>query len=162
MKLYFTCYFGVLLFLFFTGNTISNTQRIPQGKIVIRFKQADSTAKNIKILTDNSSGKASDLAVEVKIDGFGDPVVTFHWKIDSAIVKNQRIDITAYLGGFDTGRYETSGLLSGNINTVKTYELKPGLYYSWRVLTKTNKGWISSAIGESFLSPARMMDYQPE
>jgi hypothetical protein len=58
----------------------------------------------------------------------------------------QRVDVTMFRDGFQTGRFETFGPLPANRDEVALTTGEPGISYYWRVLTETGDGWAPSKI----------------
>ncbi|MCP5093369.1 MAG: hypothetical protein GY949_20865 [Gammaproteobacteria bacterium] len=86
--------------------------------------------------------------------------VTFHWQVERAQVSAHRIDLSMFRSGFATGRYLTSGERPADEKRVHFDAALPGLYYYWRLLSKTPQGWVVSGNGR-FDSPICPADGAP-
>lgn len=69
----------------------------------------------------------------------------------------QRVDVSKFRDGFETGAYETSGPLSGALDRAALEGPEPGIRYYWRVLTDTGGSWAASAT-ERFEAPTCASD----
>jgi len=87
--------------------------------------------------------------------------VTLYWGSKRAGVVSYRVDITDLGDGFATGRYLTSGDRGTSVKELPFEEAKPGVYYYWRVLTKTADGWVVAGAGR-FDAPICVMDEREE
>lgn len=83
--------------------------------------------------------------------------VTFRWHVERAQISAHRVDLSMFRGGFTTGRYLTSGERPADENRLKFDAALPGLYYYWRLLSKTPDGWVVSGNGR-FDSPICPVD----
>lgn len=82
--------------------------------------------------------------------------VFLNWTPSTAALA-QRVDISKFRDGFQTGTYETSGPLPGNRSATAIEGAEPGIHYYWRVLTSTGGSWASSQI-ERFAAPTCASD----
>jgi hypothetical protein len=87
--------------------------------------------------------------------------VTLRWDVKRTEVTANRIDITEFRDGFDKGRYLTSGDRPIDEREIVFTDARPGLYYYWRVLTRTSEGWVVSGTGR-FDAPVCPADMVPE
>ena len=69
----------------------------------------------------------------------------------------QRVDISRFRDGFETGTYETSGPLPQSRTATAIEGPEPGIRYYWRVLTSTGGVWASSLV-ERFEAPTCASD----
>lgn len=79
-------------------------------------------------------------------------------------VVGQRVDISKFPEGFDTGRFDTTGTLGAAFSTAAVAGPEPGIMYYWRVWTMTADGAITSRV-ERFdvpTCPADSMDLDPD
>ena len=142
----------------------------------VRFVEADANAAAIELLAEPASyvrpthdeftelGAAGECS-STRMRGID---VTLRWEVTRSQVEAHRIDITMFHDGFKTGRYLTSGerpVASGARSATQGQLLfetaEPGLYYYWRLLTKTPAGWVVSGSGR-FDSPTCPVDMVPE
>ncbi len=72
----------------------------------------------------------------------------------------QRIDISKFPRGLATGRYDTTRRLPGTMTAAAVDSPEPGIAYYWRVLSKTDDGWVASGV-ERFEVPVCPWD-QPD
>lgn len=77
----------------------------------------------------------------------GLPVARLSWVLPEQPGARQRVDVTMFRDGFETGRFLTFGGLEGDVHEVLWQRLEPGINYYWRVLTLTPEGWVPSATG---------------
>lgn len=87
--------------------------------------------------------------------------VTLSWSSKRAGVEAHRVDLTEFGSGFESGRFLTSGERPTSVKELPFEEALPGIYYYWRVLTKTADGWIVSGTGR-FDSPICPADEREE
>lgn len=87
--------------------------------------------------------------------------VTFRWRVERAQVTAHRVDLSMFRGGFTTDRYLTSGERPADEKRLHFESALPGLYYYWRLLSKTPDGWVVSGNGR-FDSPICPADGVPE
>jgi len=76
----------------------------------------------------------------------GDPgrsVVTFRWRPAPRRGDVQRLDVTAFLDGFETGRFMSSERLPPGASIYRWEGLEP-FGYRWRVLTRHGDAWTTS------------------
>ncbi len=57
----------------------------------------------------------------------------------------QRIDLTIFFNGFESGDFIGTPVLPSAQSTYRLLDLEPGLQYEWRVLTRVEGGWGSSS-----------------
>lgn len=87
--------------------------------------------------------------------------VTLGWLVQRLRVTAHRVDISMFSDGFAKGRYVTTGERPVAENRLLYNGALPGVYYYWRVLTKTPEGWIVSGTGR-FETPVCPIDEVPE
>jgi hypothetical protein len=66
------------------------------------------------------------------------------WQSADLPGSQQRLDITGFRDGFQTGNFTIVGPLAPNQSEVKLDSGEPGINYYWRVLTLTEDGWVPS------------------
>ncbi len=59
----------------------------------------------------------------------------------------QRVELTKFRDGFNTGRLEATRRLGTAIDAVAVDSPETGINYYWRVLTLNEQGWAPSAVG---------------
>ena len=74
-------------------------------------------------------------------------VAAFGWEVTRAQIEAFRIDVSLFRDGFKAGRYLTSGELAVAERQLVFEDAQPGMYYYWRLLTKTPEVWIVSGHG---------------
>ena len=79
-------------------------------------------------------------------------IAKLSWRVTNESGSQQRIDITMYWDGFETGKFESVGPLPPGQSSVDLTELEPGINYYWRVLTLTPKGWVPSEMARCAVS----------
>jgi hypothetical protein len=79
----------------------------------------------------------------------GLPVARLSWALPKQRGAFQRVDVTMFRDGFETGRFLTFSELKGDDNELLWRGLEPGINYSWRVLILTGDGWLPSATGRA-------------
>ena len=87
--------------------------------------------------------------------------VTIHWNVTRENLEAYRIDISELRDGFATGRYLTSGPLALAERTIAFEKARSGVYYYWRLLSKTPEGWIVRGNGR-FEAPICPVDETTE
>jgi hypothetical protein len=73
--------------------------------------------------------------------------VTLGWKDRGAAAGVVRVDVTGFSDGFATGRYVTSGARPAARRSLTFADGEAGVYYYWRLLTRTSEGWRVRANG---------------
>ncbi len=134
-----------------------------------RFAEADAAALAIKLVSQPASyeSPARDAFTLMAVDGRCSRTVLqasdveLRWEVKREGVESHRVDISEFADGFAKGRYLTSGDLPGSEREIPFQDARPGLYYYWRLLTKTSEGWIVSGTGR-FDAPICPADMVPE
>lgn len=98
------------------------------------------------ILEPGGPGAAANLQSVVDCDGPGESVARLSWTLARNPGQAQRVDITIFKKGFETGQFESSELLPPDQSSLEWEELDPGLNHRWRVLTLQSGGWVPSEI----------------
>ncbi len=83
--------------------------------------------------------------------------VALGWEVTRSQAAAHRIDITMFRDGFKTGRYLTSGERPAAERQLSFEAAQPGMYYYWRLLTKTPEGWVVSGT-DRFETPVCPVD----
>lgn len=73
----------------------------------------------------------------------GKSTATFRWRPTLPPGDHQRLDLTEFLEGFETGRFKSSERLAPGVSRYTWVGLEP-FGYRWRVLTRHGKAWTSS------------------
>jgi len=96
---------------------------------------------------------ATELRAEAEC-GLGDePVVHLSWVPAQDAGKVQRIAVTAFSNGFETGNYKTSPRLAVDISSYEWQRTDASVAYRWRVLTLHADVWRPSRI-HGFIGPS--------
>lgn len=133
------------------------------------FHYADTTAIAVPILsqpanyelpmrdgfTQMHAGAICDRVVPGRID------VSLEWSSTRAGVEAYRVDITELGDGFEKGRFRTSGERPTSVKELPFEDASAGVYYYWRVLTKTVDGWVVGGSGR-FDAPTCPVDESEE
>jgi hypothetical protein len=86
-------------------------------------------------------------------------VVTLRWTPSGK--GRQRVDVTAFPNGFSTRKFDSSGRLSSTRSRLEWRRISGEAIHRWRVLTRANGRWYSSAI-RTFTGPGCVgADLQP-
>jgi hypothetical protein len=87
-------------------------------------------------------------------------IAKLSWKIASNVGSAQRVDVTIYRDGFETGKFETIGPLPPGQSSLVWERLDPGIIHYYRVLTLHTQEWVPSETA-SFEGPTCVADFQP-
>ncbi len=66
------------------------------------------------------------------------------WTVALNTGSEQRVEVTIFRDGFETGAFERSGPLPPNQSTLTWKELKGQAIHHWRVLTRISSGWVAT------------------
>ena len=121
----------------------------------VAFTSPDSAAETLPIIAEPASyARASqDADVQLLSSGrcsrtrLGGRDLTLRWELSKAQTEPQRIDITKFPNGFQRGEYLTSGERAKDERGLIFQEGEPGIFYYWRLLTKTPTGWAVRGTG---------------
>ena len=69
----------------------------------------------------------------------------------------QRIDLTAFFRGFESGDFVATPTLPPGQTSYRLLDTEPGAQYEWRVLTRSRDGWVASQ-SETFRGAACIVD----
>ena len=86
-------------------------------------------------------------------------IAKLSWKIAAEPGSAQRVDVTIYRDGFETGKFETTGPIPFGQSSLVWERLDPGIIHYYRVLTLHTQGWASSETA-SFEGPTCVADFQ--
>ena len=123
------------------------------------FRDATRRDTEIELLAPFAAGAAGSLDfVADCIDG--NPRtrrIDFAWSPSATGALAQRLDISKFRAGFESGRFETTGALDSDRNSATLDMGEPGVRYYWRLLTQLSGGWVPSTI-ERFEVPICPLD----
>ena len=109
-----------------------------------------------------SAGSTSATGLRASARCAGTPpkaVVSLRWTASGK--GRQRVDVTAFANGFATRKYTSSARLSTTRNRLEWRRSSGEAIHRWRVLTRANGRWYSSAI-RTFTGPGCVgTDMQP-
>jgi hypothetical protein len=114
----------------------------PAAKAVVILSQPASYELPMRDASTEMKAHASCSAVEP-----GVIEVSLSWSTKRLGAEAYRIDITDLGDGFATGRYLTSGERETSVKELPFESARAGVYYYWRLLTKTTDGWVVSGTG---------------
>jgi hypothetical protein len=94
-------------------------------------------------------GAANNLEAAAQCDPVkGEVVGRLSW--DARGSGQQRVDLTAFRDGFETGQFASIGPLPANQGEVELNNGESGISYKWRVLTLSGDAWVPSKAGTLF------------
>ena len=96
------------------------------------------------ILEPGGPGAATNLQSEAECERPGESVARLSWSPAVGPGEAQRVDVTIFKDGFETGKFESSELLPPDQSALTWEELSTGLNHRWRVLTLKADSWVSS------------------
>jgi hypothetical protein len=73
-------------------------------------------------------------------------LIALAWAPRGGKLSAQRIDVTQFHEGFETGRFDVSATLAAGVRAISLENPEPGIYYYWRVLSATPDGWVVSPV----------------
>ncbi len=114
------------------------------------FRTAEEPDLTIEFRAEAGSLAARDLRVSSECDRDRQRAaqVNLAWAANrAAALDAQRIDITKFREGFTSGSFETTGAMDAAAQEVMVQSPEPGINYYWRVLSRTEDGWVSSPVG---------------
>lgn len=98
-----------------------------------------------RILSPGGHSSATDLEAEARCDPMKlTATARLSWKLASPPGSQQRVDMTMFRDGFQTGKFTTTGPLPPDQTQLNLNSGEPGINYAWRVLTLTGEGWVPS------------------
>lgn len=89
------------------------------------------------------------------VPGLG--LVRLQWRPASEAAGVQRVDVSPFPEGFASGRYSVSDLLEPSASEGLLERMEPGVNYFWRVLRRSDAGWLASQTGR-FEAPTCPVD----
>jgi hypothetical protein len=122
-------------------------------------------AQTLPTTTPALLGKSSSMAVglEAKTEcsrtELRKGVAKLSWKVAATPGIAQRVDVSIYRDGFETGKFETVGSLPPSQASLAWERLDPGIIHYYRVLTLHTHGWVASETA-SFEGPTCVADFQ--
>ena len=82
------------------------------------------------------------------------------WKVAGIPGSEQRVAVTVYRDGFETGKFETTGSLLPGQSSLIWNKVDPGVIHYYRVLTLHGQMWTPSDTA-TFDGPTCVADLQP-
>jgi hypothetical protein len=119
------------------------------------FRPATPEEAQVRSIAPGERSAPSALAYEARCDETTPraSIVSLRWTVAAEEgVLGQRVDISKFPEGFDTGRFETTDLLAPQLATAIVAAPEPGILYYWRVWAATPDGFIASRV-ERFDAP---------
>jgi hypothetical protein len=105
-------------------------------------------------------GAATDLQSRVDCEGPGNAIAELTWALATTPGDEQRVEVTIYRNGFETGEFETSKPLGGDQSSLVWELVETGLNHRWRVLTLQANEWSASETA-IFKGPICVGDPEP-
>lgn len=107
--------------------------------------QKNPTSTNLKNLA-NSANTATELAAQVKCSDLErfKSIAQLSWRPAENAGDEQRIDVTIFKDGFETGKYESSKALPPEESSYLFQDVKGQALHRWRVVTLTGNDTIFS------------------
>jgi hypothetical protein len=87
-------------------------------------------------------------------------IVRLSWAVARDRGSEQRVVVTIYRDGFETGKFDASEALPADQSLLVWERLSPGIIQFWMVLTRHGDGWVPSE-QSSFEGPVCAVDYVP-
>jgi hypothetical protein len=114
------------------------------------------------ILPPGGEGAATGLNAEVGCSEIvpRTGIANLNWNAAAPSGSEQRIALTIFPDGFETGNFEVTEALPPNQSSLVWEPLEGQAIHYWRVLTLHSKGWVPSDTA-SFEGPTCVADYQP-
>jgi hypothetical protein len=122
-------------------------------------------AQTLATMTPALLGKSSSMALglEAKTEcsrtELRKGIANLTWKVAATPGIVQRVDVSLYQDGFETGNFETGGSLPPSQSSLVWQRLEPGIIHYYRVLTLHTHGWVTSETA-SFEGPTCVADFQ--
>jgi hypothetical protein len=108
-------------------------------------ERATARSTRSDVLSSGDTNVATDLNAEARCNLTGSKATgRLVWKPTSAAGNQQRVDITMFRDGFETGNFKSIGPFPAGTADIKLDTGEPGIHYYWRVSTLTREGWIPS------------------
>ena len=110
-------------------------------------------AGQLPLLSPGEPGAATNLQAQVECSKteFRKGIAHLRWTVTSR-GSEQRVDVTIFPEGFETGQFETIGPLPPDWSSLMFDRLKGQAIHHWRVLTRHGDGWVPSQT-ETFAGP---------
>lgn len=135
----------------------------------VRFSEPDESGKALELLAEPasydraSSDEFTTMAAaascsDARLRGID---LTLSWEVTRPGAQEHRVDLTMFSDGFETGRYTTSGPRPAGERGLILEDPLPGVYYYWRLLTRTADSWRVSGAGR-LDTPVCVADEVPE
>ena len=104
------------------------------------------TKAPVELTPAGGPGAASNLRAQPSCNEANRGVVAMRWD-PATRGGSQRVDVTGFQNGFETGQYESTEELSQSRATWLWGRAPKGGFYLWRVLTRHGSRWTPSEIG---------------
>jgi hypothetical protein len=128
------------------------------------FSPADATARGVQLRSEPASYEkpirdgSTEMAAHARCSSVVPRQidVTVTWHVERKDAQAHRVDVTSFSDGFTRGSYLTSGERQVSVAQLPFEDAEPGIFFYWRVLTKTPEGWVVSGTGrfEAPICPA--------
>lgn len=156
---------GPLIFVFVVALTPAvPAQEPPQPVGPVEFVVPDAAALGIELAFEPASYDRASSDELTTLSGSGRCSktrlrgidLTLEWSVERPEVDGHRVDLSKFATGFARGEYLTSGERSAAERGLIFEGAEPGVYYYWRLLTRTGGGWRVSGAGrvEAPICPA--------
>jgi hypothetical protein len=123
-----------------------------QATLASPIEAAPSSTFEEPVLGPRRSKAATNLQAAPECDTGNTPVVHLSWTPARDRGTAQKVAVTAFANGFETGQFEVSPRLSPRATKYDWTEVTANGSYQWRVLTR-HGSWIGSKIS-SFIGPS--------
>lgn len=122
---------------------------------IVQFVEAGEAARSQPLVGEPASydRAMSDPLAEVEVAGrcsrsrLRGIDVTMRWTVSRQQFEALRVDLSLFHEGFKRGRFLTSGNRAVAERGLVFQEALPGVYYYWRLLSRTPEGWVVSGAG---------------
>lgn len=121
----------------------------------VPFVAPDAAAVGIELAFEPASydRPSNDSFTQLRGDGrcsttrIGGIDVELNWEVKRPEVEAHRVDVSMFFDGFASGNFLTSAERPGTERGLVFEQAEPGIYYYWRLLTRTAEGWRVSGAG---------------
>lgn len=98
--------------------------------------------------------------VECSVDDPSQGIARLSWSVAASPGSEQRVAVTLFKDGFETGQFEITGALPPDQSSFDWTGLHGQAIHLWRVLTLHPEGWVPSETA-SFEAPTCAVDFGP-